>query len=622
MAVVGVVAVLTTGLAITQLTAADGAESPEAAVQAFFDAVDDEDALGVLESLAPSERDVLVPSVQALADQLTELEVAGDDLDLEKVDGLDLRTEGLELRTRGLHPDVAAVEITGGTIDTSATFRDLPMGRVLDATMERQADRDLDEPVTGSEPLDLTLATVRGDEGWHVSLLYSMAEAERAGDGNPVPDFGNGVPARGADSPRGAIDAMVAAFNDEDYDRMIELTPPDTMAVLHDYGPDLLVDDPDGDDDSYARLEDVELREPEGSGDTRRVPVQGYRMVDRYDDVDTTIVYDGACVTMRTSFEGEEADIEETRECLDGSEDDAGLMMGILIGPTPMGPLLGGPGTADIVVVERDGAWYVDPARSIIDSTLANLERMPADQVDRMVEYWAAFLSGDEDAFYALVGPEFYDDCPGTEAPPEGATFDERVDAARSCEEERYDSDLGEDGEAIHVQAAEEACSELPGEEADVCMDDLVAGEAEQFPEDACYDSEDQAEVEACITALGDPEALQDFREIACYDADDDAAIEACLQALGDPSAVGEFRADACYDSDDDAAIEACLQALVDKGQLGPEVVAEMRCGRVYDDVEDGDMTAADDAFDRCMADAGSGLGASGGEGVPPPTTG
>jgi hypothetical protein len=272
------------------------------------------------------------------------------------------------------------------------------------------------------------------------------------------------------------------------------------------------------------------------------------------------------------------------------------------------------------VVVEREGAWYVDPARTVIDSTLSNLEQMPADRVNRMVEYWVAYLSDDEDAFYALAGPEFFEDCPGMEAPPEDATFEERADAARRCEQEQDGSD---EGEPVEEPTTEEICAQVPDDQNQACLDDLASPDVDEpLPEDACYDSDDQAEVEACITALGDPEALQEFREIACYDAEEDAAIEACLRDLGDPSALGEFHADACYDSDDDAAIEACLQGLVDRGELGPEVLFELRCGRVYDDVEGGDMMAADAAFDQCLADATNELNESRGEGVAPPTTG
>jgi hypothetical protein len=575
-----------------------------------------------------------VPSVQELADQLTDLDVAGDDLDLQKVGGLDLRIKDLELRTQGLHPDVAAVKITGGSIETSARFRDLPMGKVLDAAVQEQDGRDMDEPVKGSEPLELTLATVKGDEGWHVSLLYSVAEAERVGDGDPVPDFGNGIPAKGADSPRAAVDAMVAAFNEADFDRMIELTPPDTMAVLHDYGPGLLVDDPDEAGDDPARLEDVKLGEPEGSGSTRRLALEGYRYVQSYDGEDTSIVYDGSCITFDYSDDVAEDEfiIEPTRHCPDGSEENGtGSSQGTVYVDNfgevaPLGPLLFRPGTAEVVVVERDGAWYVDPSRSIIDSVLGNLAQMPPDRVDLMVEYWAAVASGDDEADYGLYAQDLYEDCPGVEPPPADATFAERKAAALRCEEEWLD-DEGEP--ADELAAAEDDCRATSQDEAELqaCLEGLgIATEEdgpadEALPEDACYESDDEAEVEACITALGDPEALQEFHEIACYDSEDDATIEACLRELGDPGAVGEFHADACYDTDDDRAIEACLQALVDKGELEPTYLFELRCSRVYDEVDDGGMTAADDAYDQCLADATNEYNASKG-GVAPPTTG
>jgi hypothetical protein len=156
--------------------------------------------------------------------------------------------------------------------------------------------------------------------------------------------------------------------------------------------------------------------------------------------------------------------------------------------------------------------------------------------------------------------------------------------------------------------------------EYDACLHELglvdEGGFVGPLPEDVCYESDDMAEVEACITALGDPDALQEFRELACYDAEDDAAIEACLQGLGDPTAVAEFHEGACYDTDDDAEIEACLQGLVDKGELGPEILIEHRCNGVYIAVDDDGLEAADEAYDRCLADAYKEAG------VPPPTTG
>jgi hypothetical protein len=421
---------------------------------------------------------------------------------------------------------------------------------------------------------------------------------------------------------------MVAAFNESDFDRMIELTPPDTMAVLHDYGPDLLLDDrgDDEDDDSSTRLEDVRLGEPKGSGDTRRLTLEGYRLVDVYDGEESSIVYDGSCMTFDFGdlYEDAEPAVEPVRHCLDGTDGNGNpTSVELRTEPLPFGPLLFGPGAAEIVVVERDGAWYVDPSRTVIDSLLLNLAQMPPEQIDRMVEYWVAVSTGDDDAHYGMYGAAFYEDCPEVDPPGDDASFEERKDAARRCEDEWS----GDEGELTDPQAAaEDECWESSQDEAEIeaCLDELgivtdVGPIEDPLPEDACYESEDQAEVEACITALGDPEALQDFHEYACYDADDDAAIEACLEGLGDPSALGEFHQDACYASDDEAVLDACLQDLVDKGELEPQVLFELRCSVVYEEVEDeDDMTAADAAFDQCLADAANGSG----PGVAPPTTG
>jgi hypothetical protein len=606
--VVGVLALLATGLAVTQLTGADGAESPEAAVQAFFDAVDDEDALGVLESLSPAERDLLVPSVSKLAEQLTRVEVT-EEVDLQKVGGIDLKVKDLEMRTKGLHPDVAAVEVTGGTLAVAAKLADLPLGRALRGALEEEGGLDLDEPLDESVPIDLTLVTVKSGEGWHVSLLYSLAEEARADSGAPVPDFGNGIPARGADSPKAAVEAMVAAFNEADYKRMIELTPPDSMAVLHDYGPGLLAeletDEEDEEDDDGSglrmatgpdtRLDDVELGEPEGSGTTRRLSLEGYQLTMSYDgEVSMSYVYDGSCVTSTlpnwsmSSEDGAEEpadESEETRRCVDEPSDDLFFDLGSMF--PPAGPLLFGPGEADIVVVERDGAWYVDPARSIIDTLLLNIDAMSSAQAERMIEGLAIMFNPDEDAWYATMPAEMYESCPDIDPPGDDASFEERKDAGRRCEEAQFEQ----------FEAVGEAIPD----------DDQIAAE------EACVaSSDDQDVIDACIEDVygdGDPEYPSSPSDDCYWSSEDDAVIEACLLALGDTEAVNELHETACYGSDDEAAVEACLQGLVDKGEIGADVIVRFRCDAVYDtlpeDPSDQDYVDADDARDRCMVDAG-----------------
>jgi hypothetical protein len=550
MAVAGVFALLTTGLAVNQLTAADGASSPEAAVRDFFDAVDQEDPLGVLESLSPNERDVLVPSIRRLAEQLERFDVADDGLDLEHVDGLDLQIKDLELRTQGLHPDVASVKVTGGTIVTSANFRELPLGKVLAAALEEEGGRNLDEPLNDSIPLDLTLATVKTGDRWHVSLLYSVAEKMRVDKGAPVPDFGNGIAAKGADSPQGAVDAMVAAFNEQDYTRMIELTPPDTAAVLHDYGPVLL---DEGGDDSTV-VESIEFGEPKGSGGTHTLTVESYRMVQSYDgEPYSTHDFDGSCLTTTYTPDADdnsEPPPEPSTFCADDSS--TGIGLGFRF--SPLTTLLFGPGRTEIVVVERDGAWYVDPARSFTETLLVGIEGASPEQINRSVEHWAATSNGDDDAWYATYDASYYENCPGVEAPGPDASFEERKEAGKRCDEELYDGDAVEDEGATAtttVMAQEVACLES---------------------------SADPAVVEACLQGLGDPEALARFHELTCR-------------------------------ASDPAAVEACLQELADTGEIEPSTVAEYRCDVTAQALAGDDREAVAVAWEQCMEDAGFGDG-------------
>jgi hypothetical protein len=224
-----------------------------------------------------------------------------------------------------------------------------------------------------------------------------------------------------------------------------------------------------------------------------------------------------------------------------------------------MAPFLYGRGALDIVVVERGGAWYVDPARSIIDTLLGNVEAMSPEQAEGMIESWAVLFSMDEDAWYASMDAESYEGCPDVDPPDDDASYEERKAAGLECSEQtNEDFDEGYEDEGYDDDGSE--YEPTPSEE--------------------------------------------------CWSAEDDAAIEACLLALGDMDGVAEVHEMACYDSGDDAAVEACLQDLADKGEIDAYSVASFRCDAVYEEVSGGadeNYDAADAAYDRCMTDAGFG---------------
>ena len=88
----------TVGIAIAALLAAGGfalaylqpqANTPEEAVRSLVTAITDEDVLGALDALAPSERDLLRDTLVDVTGELRRLDVLDDDADLSGVRGVD-----------------------------------------------------------------------------------------------------------------------------------------------------------------------------------------------------------------------------------------------------------------------------------------------------------------------------------------------------------------------------------------------------------------------------------------------------------------------------------------------------------------------------------------------------
>ncbi|MEX2658738.1 MAG: hypothetical protein WD232_03500, partial [Acidimicrobiales bacterium] len=241
-AVAAVLAVAAGAFAITSM-GNDTPSTPEAAVEALFSALEDQDVLGILATLAPGERQVYQPFIEDMVGELQRLDVLAGDLDLAAIDGIEIDVDGLELRSSTLGKGVSSVSITGGTITSTLRPAEVPIGSFVRELMEDSGVGM--EPVTSTEPLaadEPFEIVVIDDGGWHVSLHYSIAELARKEAGVAAPAFGQGVQPEGADSPEGAVRALLEAAVDLDLRRVIALTPPGEMSALHDYAP-LFLDD-------------------------------------------------------------------------------------------------------------------------------------------------------------------------------------------------------------------------------------------------------------------------------------------------------------------------------------------------------------------------------------------
>ena len=442
-AVAGVLALGASAFAVTSL-GSQGPSSPEAAVEALFAAVEARDVIGVLDTMAPAERRVYQPFVEDVVTELQRLEVLSDDLDLGGITGVELDVEGLALESEVLADGVAVVRVTGGTISSSVDPAAIPVGSFVRDIMEEAEDGLELEPLTASTQLaddEPVRIVVLDDDGWHVSLHHSIAEAARTAAGEPLPDFAGGVQPVGADSPEEAVRAMVDAGVALDVRGMIALLPPGEMSAVHVYAP-LFLDEVDeavaemrSESAFEITVDDLELR-AETDGGVGRVTVERFSTSGRNDGEAFDLAYDGACIS--GTFDGEPQEL-----CADGED-------GMRLAPMSL----------VIHTVEHDGAWFVSPLRTGFGLSLTALGELSAEDLDGSSElssfgvaplflglspllYASADVgdgSGWAPAPSAVDGDEYeacwqpYDDLPEDAT---GEELDAAEGSALACEDER-----------------------------------------------------------------------------------------------------------------------------------------------------------------------------------------
>lgn len=399
-AVVGVLGV-TGGVvfAATQIVGDDG--SPEEAAERLFEAIADEDVLGVLEALPSGERDAVRDPLVDLSDELVRLEVLADDLDLRSISGLDVEFDGLAFSSRELGDGLAEVTIDEGTARSRVDPAEIPLGDFvtdLAGPALREADvlseeQDVEE--------DVFLIAVQDGGRWRISLWYTLAEQARREAGLPRPDLDDRLEPAGAESPEAAVEELLRAAADFDLRRVLELLPPDEARALHDYAP-LFLDDAElalGDARRGVDVEITELEvEAQVDGDRALVQVREFGFRADVPSEDVFVEYADGCLSL---------DIEGTlQEVCPGRspEDVLGSLFGSAFGgipaffdeiePPPLDlerPELG------FVVVREGGEWYVSPTRTLVENVTAFLRPFERADLDTIVEYvQELFLSFEE----------------------------------------------------------------------------------------------------------------------------------------------------------------------------------------------------------------------------------
>lgn len=374
-------------LAVVTINDRGGAASPEAAVSAFFAAVAAEDVLGVLDALAPGERDSLRSGVVDLADELRRLEVLSPDASLSNLQGVEYSIRDLALSTTPMGANRAVVTLSGGSFSGRVEPGRLPLGDfvrdVAGPSLSASAPASESGPLLGPGEPALNLVTLRDGGRWYFSLWYTIAEAARLDAGLPAPDAAQRVVADGASSPEEAVEALFDAGARLDVRRILELLPPDEAAVLHEYAPLFL---PAAEAAATEARKSVQLTFAPLRLDSRKV---GRGMLVQVREFGFRGAFPGGfgvdfrdgCVTFGAQGEQERA----CQRDLDSAELPAELRRLYEFGSAEF--------DIGFLTVKRDGEWYVSPTRSLLDALVALARPIDRSDLDGLAGAVTAILA-------------------------------------------------------------------------------------------------------------------------------------------------------------------------------------------------------------------------------------
>jgi hypothetical protein len=370
--VAGLAAVVLVGgtmVAVNAFGSDDTSSTPEAPVRALLAAASAGNVNGMLDQLAPGERDALKQPVNDLVSQLERLGILGK-LDLGNVNAYKLKIDGLQLDPQTRRADLAFVKITGGTANYSFDPANLPLGSFLTGMLGPMAAASA--PSSGSTNLasasDAGLITVKQDGHWYVSIGYTLAEQARTAAGVSLDALGQRVTPVGAATPEDAVRQLVQDGAKLDLRGVLGLLPPGEMGALQEYAglflpkaEAALAADADKPKVTVTTLD----LSSKTDGDVATVTID--KLAGTAVSGDTTVTLADGCITEQTAGGAPQKTCGNDPSALLGNLGVAGL---------PGLGQLGAGATADvgIRVVKVDGKWYVSPVRTVLDGVVSSFD--------------------------------------------------------------------------------------------------------------------------------------------------------------------------------------------------------------------------------------------------------
>jgi hypothetical protein len=419
--------------AYTQFTGQEKSNTPEQAIEQFYTAVSQGDAIGLAKSLAPGERDILLDSMVPMIGEMSRLGLLEDSVDLNKVKGFDGSLNNFAATSKPLRDDLAAVTITSGDLKTNINPKNLPLGKLLRDAFGEEIDEVT--PSSDSTPLANTdgdpLVVQKVGKRWYLSFSHTVAESWRREDPTrQVPAKWAGVAPKGADTPEAAVADMIQAVGDLKMQRFLELVPPDEVPAMHDYAGAFLgeVNEAAAEATKYYQIKlTPQLRTEKITGDRSLVSLVDVPIEATGDIEGNTFAVSYKAKTVKASLEttdGEKSTLDLKGDCLTimtggeteracGQEELGELFSNITGQPVDTNELFGQGNNClnklpkpklGFVTVKRDGKWFVSPTRTMLDSVTAYMRTFDrktidcfTDQIEKQADEVRRVFTGEAD---------------------------------------------------------------------------------------------------------------------------------------------------------------------------------------------------------------------------------
>lgn len=391
-AVGGLVAAMAVGGAFaarSAMTDPAGPGSSDEAVAQIFQALDDDDFVGVAELIHPAERESLAQPIFEMIDNYRRLGIIASSVDTSSSSFTDIEVDGLTYSVEATGERLHWVTTTGGTMSSNANFEP-PAGPLMER-LGIEAPEVQPEVVTedmGSDPI--SFAVVEVDGSWYVSLWYTLAETVRRDEGQAFLGLGNGPAPVGSESPDAVMEDLVRRVSEFDGEGIITLMDPQEAAALYDYSPHFLTEMKDGlaeakqqitaEDVSWS-VDSVDFVANEQNG-RQIVSFQSIAMTVNVQGDEATVAIADGCVTAQ--FQGETIDscdtdgeygelstdvTDDMKELFDFSE--ASLAAFSKLDAVDAG----------MTAVERDGRWYLAMMPSLLGTVNDHLAVLDSDDL-------------------------------------------------------------------------------------------------------------------------------------------------------------------------------------------------------------------------------------------------